>query len=220
MNWVLVGLVILVVIFVYLLYYFSKAVSLLQGVTTLNTRSTIPGNQMELSSGKTVYYDFWIFVVTPPTSDLTILSREFKMVLNGNTLKFNLASADVPVTGEGATNNTVSLPSMKWIFVSVNVNEKVMEVYLNGKLVKTMSMPTNLNVSNTSDLSVGSSINGYITKLRRLTKPMTPDFVWTKYLEGNGQFSGLFGSILNYFDSYRAKITLTNGDTKKELKLF
>jgi hypothetical protein len=215
MNWPIVGLVIAVVIFVYILYYFSRAVSLLQGVTALNVVSTIPGNKMEISSGKNVYYDFWIFVVNPPAGNKVILSREFTLKLNGSTLK---------VYRRGATKAIAEIPNFpanKWMFVAINVNEKVMEVYFNGKLVKTASIATPLNVTATTNLVVGSSgTNAYITKLRRLTKTMTSDFVWTKYLEGNGQFSGVFGSLFNYVDSYNAKITLTNGDKKKEMKIF
>jgi hypothetical protein len=215
MNWPIVGLVIAVVIFVYILYYFSRAVSLLQGVTALNVVSTIPGNKMELSSGKNVYYDFWIFVVAPPGEDKVILQREFVLKLNGSTLK-------VFKVGENTAIFEISnFPSNKWMFVAINVNEKVIEMYWNGKLVKTASIGTPFNVTSDTNLVVGSSgTNAYITKLRRLTKTMTSDFVWTKYLEGNGQFSGVFGSLFNYIDSYNAKITLTTGDKKKEMKIF
>jgi len=220
MNWVLVGLVILVVIFVYLLYYFSRAVSLLQGVTALSTVSSIPGNKLEKSSGSNVYYDFWLFVISPPASETRILSREFNLYLNGSTLGFKTnPSAGSPALV--ATDSIVAgLPVGKWVFVAININQKVLEVYFNGKLVKTISMKNALNVSNSTSLVVGSTLNAYITKLRRLTKNMTADFVWSKYLEGNGQFIGLFGGLLNYIDSYSAKVTLINGDKKKELKLF
>lgn len=216
MNWAIVGLVIAVVIFVYILYYFSRAVSMLQGVTTISTETTIPGSKLEASSGKNVYYDFWIFVVNPPDNNTRILSREFILELNGSTLKIYRDTNDKkPIEME-------NFPLNKWVFVAINVNEKVVEVYWNGKLVKTASLASQLDVPKTSALTVGKTpgMNAYITKLRRLTKTMPSDFVWTKYLEGNGQFSGVFGSLFNYIDSYNAKITLTTGDKKKEMKIF
>lgn len=217
MNFALIGLIVLVMVFVYLLYYFSRAVSLLQGVTTLKSAHTIAGDKLEVSSGKNVYYDFWLFVVTAPTSDQVLLSREFKIKLNGTSMKL-YKSDDTSITGDNA--NVITYPTGKWLFVSINVNEKVMEVYFNGKLVKTFSMTGALNVSATTNLVVGSAVDGYITKLRRLTKQMSSDFIWSKYLEGNGQFSGVFGGLLNYFDTYHAKVTLVDGDKKKEVKLF
>lgn len=237
MNPITIGLIFLVVLLVYLLYTFSRAASLMQGITTLRTQTVIQAEKIASPNANTVYYDCWVFITSDnvsDTSDKIIFGREFNLVLNGKTLKLLKGNMDTngkyqPVGAASISSDiTSNFPMNKWVFISVNINGNVAEVFLNGKLAATVPMANALSPSKLTALRVGGGlygtslpINGYITKLRRLTKPMTSDFVWSKYLEGNGQFSGIFGSFFDYFDSYSAKLIMKQSSSKEqEIKLF
>jgi hypothetical protein len=180
--------------------------TLSSGVQPLNpaTAHTIPWTKLQNPSSSTYHYQGWVYIKNQPSGVKTILTRGTDILkLNGTTLTFaydNSGSKEIEITTD--------FPLQKWVYIVVNVvNGKIVEVYLNGKLVLTKQVT--LTIPGTkSDLTYGqtsSGIEGYITKVKRDPVALTPDEAWKTYLEGNG-----LATFSNFLAGYNASFSLYN----------
>jgi hypothetical protein len=87
-----------------------------------------------------------------------------------------------------------NIPIQKWVFLTVCVSGKILDVYMDGKLIKTLIMldVTNYPTSATIDsfdviFSNNNSVwNGIISKYTHYPKELNPKFVWDQYSKGWG----------------------------------
>jgi hypothetical protein len=115
------------------------------------------------------------------------------------------------VTGANSeTPNTSSIiisnyfPVQKWSYIVISVDNQYVDCYLDGKLVKSAKVLDDLGntpkaPSDSSTITLGSKkqFDAFISKLERVTNPIDPQTVWTKYLAGNGAGSMTSGYGLN-----------------------
>ena len=113
---------------------------------------------------------------------------------------------------------TEDLPTNKWVYLVMNVNGKLIEVYVNGKLLKTIYLAASVPRSATASIKIGSpSLDGYITRVIRKPETIDPKKVWDQYLQGNGQYGGLLYGLLDYINSYAFKLDITkDGKIRRE----
>jgi hypothetical protein len=117
---------------------------------------------------------------------------------------------------------TNQFPIQKWVYVVLNVTAmRVIEVFLNGKLVQTAQIANIADLRNPSaqsDLVVGDQhlTNGYVTKFIRLPSTLPADTVWTNYLSGNG-----LNSMLAYILPYDINMAITKDNiVQQQYKIF
>lgn len=221
MDLIIIGLIVLIFLVLYGLYYFLQSAALTKGMVLLTKKETINYEKIDVA-GSSIYYDGWIFIMSVPSEAKPIVAREITISVQ------NTANGPAFIVGPGVGDTTSThititsdLPLQKWVHFAVRYKESILEAYLNGKLIKTAHYPDLMNYSKTGDLEVGGAVNGYLTKLRRLTEPLDSNRIWESYLEGNGQFSGTIGYLFNYIDSYNAKIKISKNDvTQREMSLF
>jgi hypothetical protein len=165
------------------------------------------------------FYDGWFRVNT--TEDLgkqyVIFNRgkEFILTLVGHKLSIiysGKASASVnesvnessgilqPVGSNEDPHTTIidistHFPFQKWVYMCINVDENTVDVYLNGKLVKSVSNPKtaggtaiSLSTANKdSPITIGNiGVKGKIVRFRREPRLMDPQSVWNVYIQGPG----------------------------------
>jgi hypothetical protein len=223
MDFIVIGLIVLIFLVLYGLYWFMLSAALTKGMVLLTKKETINYEKLDVA-GNNIYYDGWIFILTAPADTSPIVSRELAISLRQGTNGPAFIVQNIEVVG-GKQDEfiiTEDLPLQKWVHFAVRYKDSVLETYLNGKLIKTVYYPGLIRTySKTADLEVGGNVNGYLTKLRRLTEPLNSIRIWESYLEGNGQFSGTLGYLFNYVDSYNAKIKISKNDiTQREMSLF
>lgn len=174
--------------------------SLVSGEQKLNSVSTVQSDYLSNPASKNYSYQGWLYFNSAPasTADQVIFGRgdDFGVVIKGNTLKVVAKSGDNTFTAV-VTN---AFPIQKWTHFAFSVNSAhVVDIYLNGKLVKTVKntisngFATNVNTA----LTIGSAgLNGVITRFVRKPNTLTPDDVAKFYLGGNG--SNIFSTIWPY----------------------
>lgn len=237
MNLAIIVLIALVFIFIYSLYVLLANLALTKGNLRLSVGQTISSTSLELINKSEFYYDGWMFI---NKGGGFLLRREIAVKIEkdatSNKMLFNVYHYTIPSGQSSAawvliTTVTDEVPINKWTHFAIRYKSNILEVYLNGKLVKTVMVTVDTSkISNDKELVIGrlngdaspnNTLDGYITKLRRLKKSIDSPKIWESYLEGNGQYSGLLGSLLNYFDLYSAKMTIFKNDVKqKDFKLF
>lgn len=222
----IIGFLLIVIILgglYYTYYYFNP--SLLNEGELINIDNKSRSGSKQLIIGPTefeqpesirYFYDGWFRINS--TSDLgkqyVIFNRgkDFVITLTGHRLSImhsaNATTAltvdessgimSPPSSGMHTTIMDLSthFPFQKWVYVCINVDENTIDAYMNGKLVKSISDPKNVNNNlpikianaNKSDpITIGNiGVKGKIARFRREPRLMDPQSVWNVYIQGHG----------------------------------
>jgi len=209
MTPVTIILSIIIIVLVYVLYaYLTGTVTSLKPAATLNT-AVPPIEKVEGARNTRYGYSIWVYVNTwDNNSPKVIFSRDNNIELYldnvSPTLKVDLAMNEQDSAGNTTYETMVvtnNFPLQKWVCVAVSVDNQFMDVYLDGKLVKSQRFYRNNNTSNgifprvppdsaTAPVNLGNSpfvkFDAFITEFKRWTAPIDPESAWDTYLAGNG----------------------------------
>jgi hypothetical protein len=144
----------------------------------------------------------------PYTNDLVI---ELEM--------FNEASSGQANSSQKIASTVRNIPLQKWTNITITTNNRSLDTYLDGKLVKTSLLEGPIKVNGTADVNIcavdgsGPGFAGNIAKVRYYSRTLNPREAYELYKEG---YSGsLFGNMLN---KYRLKFSLIT-DNKESASL-
>lgn len=230
MNSVTLVLAIIILVLVYILYvYMTSVVSPLQKAASLN-KSVPEITKFEGPSNTRYGYSIWVYVNSwSNNSPKTIFSRKdssktyIKLYLDNvsPTLKAELA------LNSGVTDTmlvTKNFPLQKWVSIAVSVDNQFMDVYLDGKLVKsqrfykqtgsTSNFPVTHPNSTSAPIYLGNNpfvpFDAYISEFKRWTVPIDPDSAWKNYLDGNGT-----SSLTKAFSSYGVDVSVLKNNVEQ-----
>ena len=205
MNYLAIGLVIIIVMILYNVYYYLTNTTLTSGLQELSKQTTITYDKLKQPSSYTYSYQCWLYLSNPANKQIfyrgpSDLKSEFEVDISGQEL--------ILKTGTGAVEPTQTMtitsnfPIQKWTYLVVNVyNLQTFEAYINGKLSKTVNVSKNkspIPSSRTSSLYIGNGeLKGYVTKFTRTPEVLDAKTVWEKYIAGNG-LSNMFSSLIPY----------------------
>lgn len=222
MNYLAIALVILIVIILYYFFTYLTNNSLVAGLQPLNTPLSWTYDKLKNPTSLQYSYQSWLFITANPTGDTTILFRgddastkEFEISLDSNLNL--LIKAKVSETLQTVMKVMGAFPLQKWVYLVVNVRQKNIEAYINGKLVKTVNVANLDGPSMLAGLTAGSkTLQGYLTKLTRLPEVIDAETVHKNYFKGNG-LNNWFSSIF----PYGMQFTITSADSaSRTIKLF
>ena len=102
------------------------------------------------------------------------------------------ATAAILPSNSSSTTGTITVtnnfPLQKWVYITVVVDNTITDIYLDGKLVKSVQIDQ-FYPDKTSDLHFGYGYDAYISNFQRWSTPLDPQTVWSTYLAGNGTSS-------------------------------
>jgi len=214
MNPVLIILGIVIAILIYVLYrYFTIKSSTIQSSASLKTPVTQITN-IESPTNTRYAYGIWIYVNSwDINANKTIFSRKDNLKLyldkSSPTLKLDMTMSNSTLATPVVETLTVTdnFPIQKWCHIIVSVDNQFVDVYMDGKLVKSKRFYTITNSGQTtignmpktpgditvpvflgnSDASVTfTSFDAYAAMFKRWTGPVDPQTAWSNYMEGNG----------------------------------
>jgi len=240
MTPVTIILSIIIIVLVYVLYaYLTGTVTSLKPAASLKT-IVPPILQIEGAQNTRYGYSIWAYVNTwNNNSPKTIFSRSenIKVYLDNNspTLKVDLAmneSDDAGATTYETMVVTTNFPLQKWVSISVSVDNQFVDVYLDGKLVKSQrfykttgvapalqgvfpKIPSNaanspVVLGNISTDNVFSSFDAFVAEFKRWTVPIDPASAWDNYLAGNGT-----NSISKAFSAYGIDVSVLKNNVEQ-----
>jgi hypothetical protein len=207
---VIIGAILLIIIFYTLFksYFFSNSSKLVNS-SNLNTQLPKVSLTSLVNPTATRYsYIIWIYVNSWDKSDTTnnrvIFSRlnDMSLYLDPNA---NLVCQMSPTSNSSSQttiiNVTNNFPLQKWVCIEVNVDNTIVDVYLDGKMVKSVQVPQ-VVPDNVSDVTFGV-FDANIAQFTRNAFPIDPQTAWNNYLTGNG------GSTLSStLSSYNLSLSL------------
>jgi hypothetical protein len=227
MNYLAIGLFIILITVIYFMYYYLTNPTLTSGLHDLNKQITVTYDKLINPNSLTYSYQCWIYISSPPSTTTPLFCREnlsskvneFEVDLTGQTLSVSAGTGDAGNTLKPVMTITNNFPIQQWTYLVINVyNLKTFEAYINGKLVKTVNNTQNLTPSSkTSSLFIGNGgLSGYVTKFIRTEKALEAQTIWTTYLSGNG-----LSSYFSSFIPYGLNMSISKGeDIQRVVKIF
>jgi len=176
---------ILIIIIVFMLFqdYFTGKTKLEKQQHLLkNSPADIESGKLASPSAVNFTYTIWVFVNSMNTG--TIFNRD------GDT-HLRLEQPTGKLIAEMGTNKekieiTNNFPMQKWVCVTISVNQKIMDAYIDGKMVKSVKLSESFNVTKDSPITFGNDVDIYISNFERVPSPTDPKSAYDKYLAGSG----------------------------------
>ena len=121
-----------------------------------------------------------------------------------------LTTDDIKETDNSITHhcNVSNVPIQKWVNLIISTYGRTLDVYLDGKLVKTCVMPGVAKINTTSDVFItpNGGFSGWTSSFQYFPTSMEPQTAWNIYRKGYGG-AGLL--------KYKVKVALTENGNEK-----
>ena len=209
MNYInIIGTVILIVIIYYLIKYIVSS-DTLTFRTNATDLTTIQADKLGSKSRSNFTYSIWLYidnwnyrfgntkyVITRGTNNFAITLGKEENNLN---VAVKLASTDDTINNCRIDN----IPIQKWVCCLVSVYGRAMDIYINGKLVKTCILDNVANIDPTNNIEITphGGFSGTTANFRYIGEATNPEQAYNIYKKGVG------GSFLNsIFNKYRFRI--------------
>ena len=104
------------------------------------------------------------------------------------------------------------VPLQEWFNIIFSFNQNMLDIYLNGKLVKSEILPGNIyNCTSNSNITItpNGGFDGWTSSIQYLDDAVSPEQAYNMYNTGFG--GGIFGSL---FDKYKVKFTFMHGNVE------
>jgi len=211
MNFLVILLsVLLIVVIIYMIYtsiygttLISKEVDMKDKIADINASSLTKPDAVRYS------YNVWIYMDKPIVGNRNIFNRRNDLGLFINGTSSILSMKLYRRIGTNNTSNTTSyqisnnFPLQKWTLITISIDNSTIDMYLDGKLVKSVIDTVEGNgrkhsPDNTSDISFGVISGTYMSKFSRVLSPSNPQTAWNLYMEGSGSDKGLANLVNRY----------------------
>jgi len=222
---VIITIVVIVMIYILYSYFFggSKSSTKLIHMHDARQSDVISPSTLPSNTSTDYTYSVWFFI-----SDWNYRLGEPKVIfgrtdsnndpspsvfLSPSINNIHISMAVYPsqtVTTSSARIHTCVLenvPLQKWTNMTISLEGRAMDVYLDGKLVRTCMMPGVPKADPASNLLVtpDGGFNGYVAALKYFGRAISPSEAYDIYKDGYGSGYGVgsLGAILN---KYRIKL--------------
>lgn len=218
----------LIIIGIFIIYYLLKYAFgdpyTLKKMTSAQTEVTIPATDLANGGSSLNFaYSIWIYV-----NDWNYNFGEVKTVFGRMGVGANASNKvgsymnPCPLVTLAETENNVlvtmscegtspsvtkldNIPLQKWVNLLVSVYGRTMDIYLDGKLVKTVLLPGVPDVNPSADVIItpNGGFDGWTSNFQYYPNPLNPQDAWNIYSKGYG------GNILsNFLRSFQVQVTL------------
>lgn len=232
MNLLTIFVFVLIIVLIYVVYkLMTKTTSTVSGFSDAS-RSTMVPCKDDINTTNNYGYSVWLYIDAWDTTAIRLINKNlltrcdsngvplFKMYLDDaqNNLKLIMRG------NETSTCTISNIQLQKWINLTMSVYGNTVDLYLDGKLVRTCIMatlPTGLN--STDDLYIGGGydldsatqkitpadgdLKGYISNVVYKANYFTPEEAWSIYSDG---YSG--AGMFDFLHSYKLNFSVTNNN--------
>ena len=216
------GVAIVIVLYLVITYIFTDTTKTdLLVMHDGSVRKVISAEDLIGANSANYSYSFWLYINTwnYGYGSKKVVFRRFKQGENNlieavldttnNDLQINMAYSGDKVNSKTHKCAVKNIPLQKWTNIIVSLNNKAIDIYLDGKLVKTCVLPgvqtpkpnQNLIVADKSSKTIeGTGFSGFIAKLRFYSRTVNPREAYEIYKEGHGS-----GWLANLLSKYKLK---------------
>jgi hypothetical protein len=228
---IILAVIVILVIFLIINMLTSKS-NKLSSMQDGNVEKIIPASDLSSSTNNTsnFTYSVWFYI-----EDWTYRYGQEKVILTRidsdrnpspqialgafqNNLNVSLqtypdgSNTDSSSVSQTHNCNIKNVPIQSWVNALISVNGRTLDVYIDGKLVRTCVMPGVAKIASNAPVIITprGGFSGYTAKIEYWANATNPQEAWNIYRGGYG------GSILgNLFNKYRIKVSFIE-DNKEQ----
>lgn len=179
-------LIIIFMIYLGLVYYFTPASTLTQKVYLANRIPDIPMKNLPSIGASKYSYEFWIYVNhSIGAGDLVFSIKEDKRY-EASIIQFmtSLNSARLTV-GDTKIEIPDKFPLQRWQYVIINVDNNLVEIYLDGKLFRSVKTPNPIPTPTITSTLIFGDGDIYLSAFNRNLFTIDQTTAFNNYLNGN-----------------------------------
>ena len=232
---IILAVIVILLIFLIINTLTSKS-NTLSSMQDGNVEKIIPASDLSSSTNNTsnFTYSVWFYI-----EDWTYRYGQEKVILTRidsdrnpspqialgafqNNLNVSLqtypdgSNTDTSSVSQTHNCNIKNVPIQSWVNALISVNGRTLDVYIDGKLVRTCVMPGVARIAANAPVIItpGGGFSGYTAEIKYWPNATNPQEAWNIYSQG---YSSGFSSI---FNTYQVQVSLVeNGTTQSTVTL-
>jgi hypothetical protein len=195
-------LVLAVIVILLLLYVIFKALtttySTLGAMQKWGNKTILQGSNLPSSFKANSAISIWFYIkkwvngtnVVQFYSDLAMGAAIFRVLFKNNTNTIQIFPKGV--SDPDMNCEIAEFPLQKWVNLIISFNGSAMDVYVDGKLVKSCVVSTGSELAKTQTIVLGDTPTnptddvGFITNVKLKAAPIAPQEAWDIYSQGFG----------------------------------
>lgn len=223
---IFIVIIVLVLLFILVKYVFNTSGT--SGLEEASVETTINSSDLEQNSSVNSAYSLWFYIKDWNEnygSTKVLMTRQdgsgdgLKVTLGTyeNKMDIDISYYDTTTTGKLTHTCTVyNIPIQSWNSLVISIEQKSVDIYLNGKLAKSCLIPGVPYVDAKSNVVITPSpatqqFSGFTASFKYYTTPIDPETAWNIY---RGGYSGDYG-IGQYFSKYNVRFTLLQNNVEE-----
>jgi Concanavalin A-like lectin/glucanases superfamily len=206
MKLIVIVLGLLVVSLSYILFrYFTNTAVVLVSTSSLKAKNP-PIPVKNITSSSRYALGIWVYVNSwDSNNEKTIYTLPGKIVLYLDQMKPSL-KMNFFMNGNNGIAKTVTVtnnfPLQKWVYVTVSVDNSFVDLYLDGKLIKSIKLEGIQSNATEENIYLGGNpvtpSDIVVSKFYKWSNPLSLSDVWNEYLTGNGSTSAFYKVMTRY----------------------
>jgi 23S rRNA pseudoU1915 N3-methylase RlmH len=221
---IVLGVLLVIALYILYRYFVTRSTSL---ATQANLNNTSIPTITVTDSPKTMRYavGYWMYINswsnTGANKPIVSRANQFSVYLDKTTPTLYVDISQNCTGGTVVTPPiaiTTDFPMQKWTHVVVNADSKFVDLYLDGKMIKSIKLacdqatPPDGGSSGVPIVLGGvAGTDVMVSTLKRWSAPMSPQDVWSDYLSGAGN------SWKNMFSAYGVGVSLYRDNVEQSM---
>ena len=215
MNFLVILLsVILIIVIVYMIYTSIYGTTLISKEVDMKDKiADISASSLTKPDAVRYTYNVWIYMDKPIQNNTStqIFDRinDLGLFIDGTTSTLSMKLHRRINTNTSSSSHDMeyqisnNFPLQKWTLITISIDNSTIDMYLDGKLVKSVIDTVGIggmkhSPDNTSNISFGIISGTYMSKFSRVLSPSNPQTAWNSYMEGSGSDKGLANLVNRY----------------------
>lgn len=199
--------VIVIFIIILLLFYFSKSDKYLTGISDATKEQSFDRTKLITGTPNHSQYahSIWFYV-----KDFSNSNVQFVKLLKSDPMSIDLyLNGNIQISASGEPMCIINnYPMQTWVNLTVSRYTNILDVYLDGKLVKTCHLElttgtTGISLSNGVKITPDGGFIGQTANYKYINNSINPQQAYNLYRDGAGQTNN-FSNILS---KYKLKIS-------------
>ena len=199
MDTTMILLGVALVVLIYIIFFYATGTDNISARMDLaQSQAPILATSLTKPESSRYSYELWLYVYGTKENagnNVYLFSRTGPGILKNIGLKLDgtapsltldYARATVSAVTSASVLITDNLPLQSWVHVIVSVDNSFIDIYMNGKLVKSVKDATIATPSIDAPINFDIS-KTYLAKFSRTILPTDPQTAWNNYLAGNGE---------------------------------
>jgi hypothetical protein len=214
--------VIAFILIIYILSWIFGTGADLSEYSDATVENVIPTTKMSDPTSANYSFSIWIYIKDWSGSygkPKVVFSRDLAKPLVTLGALDNTLTTSIRLQDMSLAHCTIeNIPIQKWTNILMTVNDRALDTYMNGKLVKTCvlaSIPVSPSVEKANVyLTPNGGFTGYTARFKYWPDPINPQEAWNVYRNGPGgniftNFFGLYKLQLNFLKGTETKASIT-----------